>query len=455
MSLTSTSDLDLLQKKITTLETENEMLRTEASQLARAADDIEKQKRKMLMNLKDQLKKAREENNTLLLELNRLQKENESQIGKTSTLEASLSDAYEQIRCLSIENAEKTTLVTFTIESKGSLAKELVDCKANYQEVLTMLEKTQNSAEKLKNQKKRTQPSIRRRSLIPAIAALTHSPADSLHAELIESSLFNGCSLDSGVTTSHGSRLDHTDANKNASEMVRSVNKMTGSQSPAQPLIPSLQCGTFSRQSLEAALKRLRPVRHTHASPRTHSYDQNSNAARDGFSTPQNCTSTRSSNRSRSWRKKLELVVSLDDSQTLLHWTLLGTPSLAAVLEESSGVRVRAACKSLRIDINTNSVLDVEEDPVEVKPDQHFLMSDKVHMYLKIAFMNPDDDSLQKEMVLLKSMIPMNQQADIEAVAVMCRMIQRWMAKNRPWQHPPEHKSKTIKSRRQQNNSTI
>lgn len=471
MSLTS-PNLDQLQKKIATLESENKLLRAEVSQLARATDDIEEEKQIMLLNWKDQLKTARDENNTLLLELNRLKKENESQNEKMDTLEASLSHAHEQIKHLSIENVEKTTLVTFTTEIQSSLAIELADCMASYKEVLTILEEIK---QKPQNQKKRTQPSIRR-SLIPAIAALAHTPANSLHAELIQSSLFNEYSLDSGIASNHGSGYNHTDAYKKTFEMVRSVNKTTGNSSPAQPRVSSCQGGTFSDESLEAAWKRLTPVRHTmlsHASPGPCSYDENSNAARDGVRTPDNSSSTGSSNMtslsncSQSCRKKIELVASLDDSVTLQQWTRLATPSLAVVLVGSPGVRVRAGRTLDEIDSHTYSSSDVEEDAIEVKPDQQYQMSKRVYTCMTSAVMHSNHEtasistsrqSSQVDNSSMKSVIPMDQhRVDIAAVTKLFRSIQQWIVNSRPWQHPPEQfirQSKAIKGRPQQKHSS-
>lgn len=459
MSLTSLN-LDLLQKKISTLENENKSLRTEASQLARQTDDIEEQERRLLVEWKDQLNTTRDENNVMLLELDRLKDENKSNNEKVEKLEASLSDARKQIKHLTIEYDKQAALLQFANESQSSLAIELGDCKASYQEVLTMLEETQKE---LRNQRKRAQPSIRS-SLIPGITALAYPPADSLQAELMESSLFSDHSLDSGIASDRGSGYNQNDAYKKAFEMARSVNKATGnmsaqigsmsmcSGSSAQPRMSSFQGGssansnissiygnssypasmgskTFSRESLtsdsddnypakapigipgapgakdlEAALKRLTPaevlVRRTmlsNAPPGTYSYEENLNTARNGFRTPDSIMSTGSSNMSnlsnssQPWRKKLELVVPLEGSQTLQQWTRLATPSLAGILEDRPGIRIRGGRNLDEIGLHTYSLSDVEEDEAEVRPGKQFQLSNSVYTYTTSTVMHPDD----------------------------------------------------------------
>lgn len=458
MSLTSLN-LDLLQKKISTLETENKSLRTEASQLASQTDDIEEQERRLLVEWKEQLSTTRDENNIMLLELDRLKEENKNHNEKVEKLEASLSDARKQIKHLTVENDKQSSLLAFANESQSSLAIELADCKSSYQEVLTMLEETQKE---LRNHRKRAMPSVRS-SLIPSISALAYPPADSLQAELMESSLFSDHSLDSGIASDRGSGYNHNDAYKKAFEMARSVNRATAnmsaqigsmsmSSSLAQPRMCSFQGGssansnissiygnssypasmgskTFSRESLtsdsddnypskapmgvpgapgakdlEAALKRLTPaevlVRRTmlsNAPPGTYSYDEHLNTARNGFRTPDSIMSTGSSNMtslsssSQPWRKKLELVVPLEGSQTLQQWTRLATPSLAGILEDRPGIRIRNGRELDDIGLHTYSLSDVEEDEIEVKPGKQYQMAHSVYTYTNSMVMHPDD----------------------------------------------------------------
>lgn len=459
MSLTS-QNLDLLQKKISTLEYENKSLRVEATQLASQTDDIEEQERQLLIEWKDQLNSTRDENNTLLTELDRLREENKLHSETIEMLTTSLSDARLQVKQLSGAGDRQNEQLAIVTEVQNSLAMELADFKMRYQEVLTVLEDTQ---EELRKYRKRAQPSVRA-SLVPGITMHTYPPGESLHSELMESSLFSDHSLDSGIASDRGLPYNHNSAYQKAFEISRAVNKAAdnmsaqigsmsmssssfsqprmsafpGSGSSANSKISSIYGNasypasmgtkTYSHESLssegdenypakapigvpgapgakdlEAALKRLTPaevlVRRTmlsNAPPGTYSYEESLNNVRNGFRTPDSIMSTGSSNlsslsSSSAWRKKLELVVQMEGSQTLQKWSRLATPSLDGLLEDRPGIKIRGGRDLNDLGVHMYSLADVEEDAEEIKPGKQYQQSHSVYTYTTSTVMHPDD----------------------------------------------------------------
>lgn len=230
MSLT-TVNLDLLQKKVSILENENKSLRNEATQLAKETDEVEEIERRLMDNIRDELCSTKDQYDHLIYELDRLKEENKTQSETIEKLTGNLAKANLQIKELTAEYDEQTTRLRITTENQNSLAMELAESKARYQEVLSLLEETQKE---LRNQRRRQQPTVRS-SLIPGIASLAYPPGESLQSELMESSLFSDHSLDSGIASDRGcgmmgSSYNQNFAYKKAFDMVRCVGKATDNQ---------------------------------------------------------------------------------------------------------------------------------------------------------------------------------------------------------------------------------
>lgn len=463
MSLTSLN-LDLLQKKVSTLEHENKSLRNEASQLAKETDEVEELERRLLDNIRDELSSTKDQYDHLIYELERLKDENKIQSETIEKLTANLTEAHSQIKELTTEYDEQTARLRITTENQNALAMELAESKARYQEVLSLLEETQKE---LRNQRKRQQPTVRS-SLIPGIASLAYPPGESLQSELMESSLFSDHSLDSGIASDRGCGLMGSSYNQNlaykkAFDMVRCVGKADGTSSqlgvmsmsdssstqPRMSLFPfesginaakspsiygnssypaSMGSKTYSRDSLasdsedsypakpigvpgapgskelEAALKKLTPtevlVRRTmlsNAPPGTYSYEDGINDHRNaGFRTPDSIMSTGSSGGSlcyssnHPWRKKLELVMPMEGSQTLHHWNRLATPTLGGLLDERPGVTIRGGRGLDELGLHLYSLSDVEEDEAD-HPGKQYQTLGSIYTYTNSTVMHPDD----------------------------------------------------------------
>ncbi|XP_023298910.2 trafficking kinesin-binding protein milt isoform X2 [Lucilia cuprina] len=185
--------LDLLQKKIVTLQDENKSLKIEASQLACQTDEVEAHERQLMDDISSQLNDANKQFEGLSLELERQREENRLQHEQIVSLTARLSEAEMRLHQLTHDNDEHITLLNITKENQNSLALELVEFKQRYQEVLALLQETQ---EQLRKQRKKTLPQARS-SFMSTLGGLQ---PDSLQSELMESSLYSENSIDSGIS---------------------------------------------------------------------------------------------------------------------------------------------------------------------------------------------------------------------------------------------------------------
>ncbi|XP_050088084.1 trafficking kinesin-binding protein milt isoform X2 [Anopheles aquasalis] len=191
-------NLELLQRKVKQLEDENRSLRSEAAQLVQETDECEEQERKLMADIANQLTTANSEFDGLNLELERLKEENRLQHEQIISLTSRLAEAEIRLHQVTSENEEASSLLCITKENQNLLAGELAEFKVRYQEVLSLLQETQ---EQLRRQRKRSQP-LARSSLIPGIT-MPAAP-DSLQCELMETSLYSEHSLDSGIESVRG-----------------------------------------------------------------------------------------------------------------------------------------------------------------------------------------------------------------------------------------------------------
>ncbi|XP_050076682.1 trafficking kinesin-binding protein milt isoform X3 [Anopheles maculipalpis] len=212
-------NLELLQRKVKQLEDENKSLRTETAQLVKETDECEEQERRLMADIANQLTTANSEFDGLNLELERLKEENRLQHEQIISLTGRLAEAEIRLHQLTSENEEASSLLSITKENQNLLAGELAEFKLRYQEVLNLLQETQ---EQLRRQRKRAQP-LARSSLIPGITGMPAAP-DSLQSEMMETSLYSEHSLDSGIDSVRGG------LGGGASSMMGGLMSATGTQ---------------------------------------------------------------------------------------------------------------------------------------------------------------------------------------------------------------------------------
>lgn len=168
------------------------------------ADEIEEHERRLMQDLNEQLNLTNNQYESINLELERYKEENRLQNEQIINLTQRLSDAEMRLHEILTENEEAYITLSVTKENQNLLATELSECKSRYQETLTLLQETQQL---LREKQRRSQPQSNRSSLyVPGLQGIgQHYNPDSLHTELMESSMFSeNSSLDSGINSDHG-----------------------------------------------------------------------------------------------------------------------------------------------------------------------------------------------------------------------------------------------------------
>lgn len=194
-------NLELLQRKIASLEDENKALRNEYSRLAEDTDDVEAQEQRLLRDLTGQLTCANTSMSFLEEELERQKEENRQQHEQILALSAKLQDTEMRLHKFMTDNDEMSSLLQITKDNQGTLAIELAEFKARYYEIEALLRDAQ---EQLRKARKRQMP-VARSSLFsslatPAAVAGAQVPFDSLQNEL-EMSMHSEFSVDSGISS--------------------------------------------------------------------------------------------------------------------------------------------------------------------------------------------------------------------------------------------------------------
>lgn len=182
-----------------------------------------------------------------------------------------------------------------------------------------------------------------------------------------------------------------------------SHDSLTSDSEDSYPAKPVGVPGAPGSKELEAALKRLTPaevlVRRTilsNAPPGTYSYEDGIHEAKNGFRTPDSIMSTGSSagslcySSNHPWRKKLELVMPMEGSQTLHHWNRLATPTLGGLLDERPGVTIRGGRGLDDLGLHLYSLSDVEEDEAD-NPGKQYQTFGSIYTYTNSTVMHPDD----------------------------------------------------------------
>lgn len=240
-------NLDLLQRKVNALEVENKSLRAEATQLVKETDAVEEAERKLMEDITLQLNSAHYQYDGLSLELERYKEENKLQHEQIVNLTSKLTEAEIRLHQLTCENEEQISRLSITEENQNLLASELAEFKARYQEVLSLLQETQ---EQLRNQRKRGQPMVRSNFMGMGMGC---APVDSLQSELMETSLFSDNSLDSGIASDRGIAGGRTNVPgyKKVFDTVRCASK-TGQFSDGMSQLGAMSLSSSSQTRMSA-----------------------------------------------------------------------------------------------------------------------------------------------------------------------------------------------------------
>ncbi|KAL3268036.1 hypothetical protein HHI36_007169 [Cryptolaemus montrouzieri] len=233
-------NLDLLNKKISSLEDENKQLKVEFNRLAQDTDDVEAQERRLLSDLTGQLTCANSSMGFLEDEIDRLKEESRMQHEQILSLQAQLRNNEEKLVQYIAENEELSSLLQITKDNQGSLAIELSEFKARYYEVQNLLHDAQEQLRKLR---KKQQPGARISFFSSLGAPSGAAPFDSLQNEL-EMSMHSEFSADSGIS-------DTVPQYKKVFETVRcaSRNSLSSQDSGTGSTLHPVLGGTISSSS--------------------------------------------------------------------------------------------------------------------------------------------------------------------------------------------------------------
>ncbi|XP_039305083.1 trafficking kinesin-binding protein milt isoform X2 [Solenopsis invicta] len=234
-------NLEMLQRKVTSLEDENKQLRGEFAKLVHDTDNSEEQEAQLVKDIAAQLANANMEVDGIAEELGRQKDENRLQHEQIISLTAKLAETELRLAQLMAEHDEVGATLVITRDNQNTLAAELAEFKERYAEVVNLLAETQ---ELLRKQRKRGMPTVRGGSLFPSMGAAPQP--DSIASEL-ESSLYSELSIDSGIGAG-----DRIPPYKKVFETVRTASRAAHSgMDPNQfPRLSSMTTSTLSSSSV-------------------------------------------------------------------------------------------------------------------------------------------------------------------------------------------------------------
>ncbi|XP_028050005.1 trafficking kinesin-binding protein milt isoform X1 [Monomorium pharaonis] len=234
-------NLEMLQRKVTSLEDENKQLRNEFVKLVHDADSSEEQEARLVKDIAAQLANANMEVDGIAEELGRQKEENRLQHEQIISLTAKLAETELRLAQLMAEHDEVGATLVITRDNQNTLAAELAEFKERYAEVVNLLAETQ---EQLRKQRKRGMPTVRGGSLFPSMGAAPQP--DSIASEL-ESSLYSELSIDSGIGAG-----DRIPTYKKVFDTVRTASRTTysGMDSNQFPRLNSMTTSTLSSSSV-------------------------------------------------------------------------------------------------------------------------------------------------------------------------------------------------------------
>ncbi|XP_035660974.1 trafficking kinesin-binding protein 1-like isoform X11 [Branchiostoma floridae] len=415
--------IDVLQRKIKTLEEENFQIICEAAKLKTETVDYEEQEAKLVSDCVKELKEANTQIKQLTEELVRKNEDNARFQEESTSYLAQTIDLNKKLKKSALENEELQQHLRVAKETQQELTEELRDLEEKYQEVMGMLHEAQAEA---KTMRKKTQPSSSTKrpygSTLPGMF-----PLDSLASE-IEHTMrqqigdgFEGPSpkdqrtntkrvMDtvryirrkpppgkpipgSNTTTTmtsmsnsplctntigSGSSYTSSPPSENYGADDDENSNVTGTDTTSSKSSNLGRPGIPGSNDLETALRRLSLRREAENIFRDRQRERRISECRESdiseTSTPDESDSimstgshlsflSRGSSFSRPYiPEKLQIVKPMEGSMTLHQWQRLATPNLAGVLESQDGVHIKGY-RHIEQDFTEEYHLsDVEED---------------------------------------------------------------------------------------------
>jgi chromosome segregation ATPase len=127
--------VDLLQRKVASLEVMNTQLKAEATYIATETAVVEEKEKQLIEDISAQLGSAKKERSNLTEELYRYKEENKSQYQEIRSLASKLAKFEDMNAELSTDNNFLTQLVSTTKQTQDLLCAEILDLKEQYAQV--------------------------------------------------------------------------------------------------------------------------------------------------------------------------------------------------------------------------------------------------------------------------------------------------------------------------------
>ncbi|XP_070187850.1 trafficking kinesin-binding protein 1-like isoform X2 [Littorina saxatilis] len=400
-------NIEMLQRKVGTLEEENIHLRLESAQLHADTDCLEEKEKKLVEDCLQQLAEVNGQVETFAEELKHKTEESSRLKEEMTGLLAQLADLHKRVRQLTIENMDLTEKLQASQESQKRLTKELSDQHDRYDELFEMLEEAQDE---LRGHRNRGNPKATRHLYASSHFGSTCG-MDSLASEL-ESSLHNQECEDQDkkdrrarswkiFETARAARKAASKSSRDSSvrmsvstcsiqdpnsQMPSTVNSDNDSFSDGYSADMDSMYGSSSElgrpgipgsNDLESALRRLAIRRANDLNERDFNISQTEmrddalgaykmGDTPDSVSSPPSGYSYLGSSNihpSPTFKlpDKLQIVKPMEGSVTLRHWQRLAQPHLGGLFERREGVKVRGERK-LDLDGEVYTLSDFEED---------------------------------------------------------------------------------------------
>jgi trafficking kinesin-binding protein 1 len=132
---TRSISVDLLQRKVASLEVMNTQLKAEATYIATETAVVEEKEKQLIEDISAQLGSAKKERSNLTEELYRYKEENKSQYQEIRSLASKLAKFEDMNAELSTDNNFLTQLVSTTKQTQDLLCAEILDLKEQYAQV--------------------------------------------------------------------------------------------------------------------------------------------------------------------------------------------------------------------------------------------------------------------------------------------------------------------------------
>lgn len=396
-----TQRVELLQKKVRTLEDENLKMRYDMVDLRETTDSMEEKEEQLMQDCLNQLGSSKTKVEVMTEELTKRLEENFRLQEEVTSLLAQLVDVQQKVKRMSIENEELTQDRQASKEAQRELTGELLELQEKYQECMDML----HEAQALSRQKRQESiPSIGGLGSMNVLNPLPVFPADSLAAELVDS-VEQELGGDPQLT-----KLGKKNYNRSVMKTVKAVNKRSFNSfgpgyseeftsarvSPSSSVmsIPgtpyselyegdndtdsmagsvkgSTKVGIPGSNDLETALRRLELRKQNVEAERKYHAEHPTDSSEVGTPTcptPDSFLSSLSGMSTGGFHggyrsfmpEKLQIVKPMEGSLTLHHWQRLAQPHMASMLDQRPGVMVKGFREIDRSEMY--SLDDIEDD---------------------------------------------------------------------------------------------